>query len=73
VSHLDASRPRPVLGRPPPVLVLASRIRVEEKWLLEALDRRKREYRVLDARTAVFGVGSPLPAAAGALMREISH
>lgn len=55
------------------VLVVASRVRAEEKWLLEALHRAGEGYEVVDARLAAFGSEDAPTRHAGALMREISH
>ncbi|MFI6376427.1 lysine biosynthesis protein LysX [Streptomyces sp. NPDC050546] len=56
-----------------PVVVLQSRIRVEERRLLEEFDRRRVPYRLLDTRTAVFRPGELSLPYRGALSREISH
>lgn len=53
--------------------VLASRIRFEEKRILEALDRRRVDYTVVDPRTAAFDLTGPSPRYHGVLLREISH
>jgi [lysine-biosynthesis-protein LysW]--L-2-aminoadipate ligase len=58
---------------PAPIAVLHSRIRVEERRLLEELDRRKVAYELFDTRTAVFRPGGPGHGFHGALSREISH
>ena len=39
--------------------VLLSRVRVEEKWLFEALDKHGVPYDRIDDREAVFEVGQP--------------
>ncbi len=41
--------------------VFLSRVRVEEKWLFEALDRRGVEYDRIDDREAVFDLSRPEP------------
>jgi len=56
-----------------PLAVLASRIRVEEKRLLEELDRRRVPYQVLDSRTLVFRLGAEAPPYSGLLVREVSY
>jgi [lysine-biosynthesis-protein LysW]--L-2-aminoadipate ligase len=53
--------------------VLASRVRAEEKWLLEALERRGRSFEVIDTRSVAFPLDADRPAYSGALVREISH
>jgi [lysine-biosynthesis-protein LysW]---L-2-aminoadipate ligase len=56
-----------------PVAVVASRLRTEEKRLLDELDRRRVESVLLDPRRAVFhGDAGPAPYR-GAIAREISH
>ena len=39
--------------------ILLSRVRVEEKWLLEALDKRQVDYERIDDREASFDLSSP--------------
>ena len=39
--------------------VLLSRVRVEEKWIIEALEKRSIAYTVIDDRQAVFDVHQP--------------
>lgn len=56
-----------------PLAVLASRIRTEEKQLLQELDRRRVSYTVLDTRRAAFLLDEPCVPYRGALVREISH
>lgn len=56
-----------------PLAVLYSRIRVEERKLLEELDRRNVPYDLIDSRTAVFRPDGPGLPYRGALSREISH
>lgn len=56
-----------------PLAVLASRVRVEEKLLLAALDRRRIAYEVIDTRMFACQLDGPPPAYRGALAREISH
>jgi [lysine-biosynthesis-protein LysW]---L-2-aminoadipate ligase len=41
--------------------ILLSRVRVEEKWLLEALDKRGAVYERIDDRTANFDINTPQP------------
>lgn len=56
-----------------PLAVLASRVRLEERLIFQALQRRGVDYEVVDtARWAVPLDGGPLPYR-GALSREISH
>lgn len=43
------------------IAVLLSRVRVEEKWLFEALDQRGVSYDRIDDREAVFTLGDPGP------------
>lgn len=43
------------------IAVLLSRVRVEEKWLFEALDRRGVSYDRIDDREAVFNLSDPGP------------
>ncbi len=43
------------------IAVLLSRVRVEEKWLFEALDRRGVSYDRIDDREAVFNLADPGP------------
>ena len=43
--------------------VLYSRIRVEEKWLFEALEKRGVDYDRLDDREVVFDLSDPEPLA----------
>ncbi|MFD3518629.1 lysine biosynthesis protein LysX [Streptomyces sp. NPDC058657] len=56
-----------------PLAVLHSRIRVEERKLLEELDRRRVPYELIDTRTAAFRPDAPALPYRGALSREISH
>jgi [lysine-biosynthesis-protein LysW]---L-2-aminoadipate ligase len=58
-----------------PLALLASRVRVEEKWLIAALQRRRVAFEVLDPRRMTFRWDAKLPAPAyrGAFCREISH
>jgi [lysine-biosynthesis-protein LysW]---L-2-aminoadipate ligase len=56
-----------------PVAVVASRLRIEEKRLLEELDRRGVPSVVLDPRRAVFRGDAGPPPYRGAVAREISH
>ncbi|MGW5739701.1 MULTISPECIES: lysine biosynthesis protein LysX [Streptomyces] len=56
-----------------PIAVLHSRIRVEERRLLDEFDRRRVRYELLDTRTAVFRPDRPALPYRGALSREISH
>lgn len=53
--------------------VLLSRLRVEEKALLEELDRRHVAYEVLDTRTLAFRLDELDLPYQGALCREVSH
>jgi [lysine-biosynthesis-protein LysW]---L-2-aminoadipate ligase len=53
--------------------VLASRVRVEEKLLLSALDRRRITYELVDTRAFTLDLDEPIPGYHGALVREISH
>lgn len=53
--------------------VLASRIRFEEKLILEAFDRRRVAYTVVDPRTTAFELDAPAPPYRVVLLREISH
>ena len=39
--------------------ILLSRVRVEEKWLLEALDKRDITYERIDDREATFDLSAP--------------
>lgn len=56
-----------------PLAVLASRVRVEERLIFQALTRRGADFEVVDTRgLAVPLDGGPLPYR-GALSREISH
>jgi [lysine-biosynthesis-protein LysW]--L-2-aminoadipate ligase len=57
----------------PPLAVLASRVRLEEKLLLRELSRRCVGFDVLDTRTTVFRLDAPLTGYRAALSREISH
>ncbi|MEU3627962.1 hypothetical protein BS329_36145 [Amycolatopsis coloradensis] len=58
---------------PTPLAVLASRIRLEEKLILSALEKRGAVVEVIDSRRQPFRLdGRELPYA-GALSREISH
>jgi [lysine-biosynthesis-protein LysW]---L-2-aminoadipate ligase len=41
--------------------ILLSRVRVEEKWLLEALEKRGAAYDRIDDRTADFDINNPAP------------
>jgi [lysine-biosynthesis-protein LysW]--L-2-aminoadipate ligase len=43
------------------IAVLLSRVRVEEKWLFEALDQRRVSYDRIDDREAVFNLADPGP------------
>ncbi|MEV4070021.1 lysine biosynthesis protein LysX [Nonomuraea fuscirosea] len=56
-----------------PIVVLVSRIRVEEKLLLGELERRGIPVEVLDTRTAAFGMERLDGRYRGVLSREISH
>jgi [lysine-biosynthesis-protein LysW]---L-2-aminoadipate ligase len=56
-----------------PLAVLASRIRVEEKRLLEELDRRGVPYQILDSRNLVFRLEAEAPPYSGLLVREVSY
>lgn len=56
-----------------PLLVLASRVHAEEKWLLEALEHRMRSFEVVDTRSVAFPLDADRPTYSGALVREISH
>ncbi|MFI1767739.1 lysine biosynthesis protein LysX [Streptomyces sp. NPDC020800] len=58
---------------PPSLAVIASRIAVEEKRILDELDRRRVPYDVLDPRTAVFRLDRPRAPWSVALAREVSH
>ncbi|MFI5823362.1 lysine biosynthesis protein LysX [Streptomyces rishiriensis] len=58
---------------PPRLAVIASRIAVEEKRILDELDRRRVPYHVLDPRTAVFRLDRPKAPWSVALAREVSH
>ncbi|MFD4555694.1 lysine biosynthesis protein LysX [Streptomyces sp. NPDC058469] len=58
---------------PPRLAVIASRIAVEEKRILDELDRRRVPYDVLDPRTAVFHLDRPHAPWSVALAREVSH
>ncbi|MFD9395788.1 lysine biosynthesis protein LysX [Streptomyces sp. NPDC060000] len=60
-------------GPDAPIAVLHSRIRIEERLLLEEFDRRKVAYELLDSRTAVFRPDELRLPYRGALSREISH
>ena len=55
--------------------VFLSRVRVEEKWLFEALDRRDVEYDRIDDREAVFDLSRPEPwrQYAAVLERSLSY
>ena len=41
--------------------ILLSRVRVEEKWLFEALDKRGVAYDRIDDREAIFDIDQPEP------------
>jgi [lysine-biosynthesis-protein LysW]--L-2-aminoadipate ligase len=56
-----------------PLAILASRIRTEERWLLDALDRRKVAYQVVDTRRTSFRLDRPRVPYRVALIREISY
>jgi [lysine-biosynthesis-protein LysW]--L-2-aminoadipate ligase len=63
-------------ARPARLAVVASRVAVEEKRILDALDRRRVPYDLLDPRSAVFRPGDPdepRPPYAVAVAREVSH
>ncbi len=57
----------------PPLAILASRVRVEEKRIFAALERRGVSYRHVDTRRLEVDVAAPQPSYAAALSREISH
>jgi len=58
----------------PPLAILATRVRVEEKRIFAALERRGVSYRHLDTRRIEADVAVPSqPRYAAALSREISH
>jgi [lysine-biosynthesis-protein LysW]---L-2-aminoadipate ligase len=57
----------------PRLAVLASRIAIEEKRILDELDRRRLRYDVVDPRTAVFRLDGAPPPYTTALSREVSH
>lgn len=63
----------PATGAQGPLAVLASRVRVEEKLLLAALDRLRIAYEVVDTRIFAFQLDGPPLTYRGALAREISH
>jgi [lysine-biosynthesis-protein LysW]--L-2-aminoadipate ligase len=63
----------PAAGVPGPLAIVASRVRVEEKLLLAALDRRRIAYEVVDTRRFAVQLDGPSPAYSGALAREVSH
>lgn len=78
VTLAAGGRPIPAAGgRQAPVALLASRVRVEEKWLMAALDDRRVAYDVVDTRQLTFRYGntggSPRVGYRGAFSREISH
>ncbi|MEV6032895.1 RimK family alpha-L-glutamate ligase [Nonomuraea sp. NPDC052116] len=57
-----------------PVAVLASRVRREEKWIMEALERRAAPYEHLDTRTLWrFADDDAIPPWSVVLNREIAH
>lgn len=61
---------------PPPIAPLAvaiSRLRVEEKWIFAALDRRRVPYRQLDGRQLALELDGKAPPYSGVLNREISR
>ncbi|MDF9815308.1 RimK family alpha-L-glutamate ligase [Streptomyces sp. SPB162] len=58
---------------PPRLAVIASRVAVEEKRILEELDRRRVPYDILDPRTAVFRLDRPAVRWSTAVAREVSH
>lgn len=53
--------------------VLASRIRIEEKLILAALERRSIPYERLDERALTFTLGDSAPSYSAVLNRSISH
>ncbi len=64
-SSLAADAPGPAASEPRGIRlkvgVLLSRVRVEEKWLFEALDKRGVEYNRLDDREVQFNLADPAP------------
>ncbi len=70
-----AARPKPLFALAagaPSVVVLASRLRWEEKAILDALESRAMRYEVVDPRTMVAELDEPLQWHGVALSREIS-
>lgn len=67
------NRPGHGADLPPRLAVIASRIAVEEKRILDELDRRRIPYQVLDPRTAVFRLDRPTVPWSTAVAREVSH
>jgi [lysine-biosynthesis-protein LysW]---L-2-aminoadipate ligase len=61
------------VSRPARVAVLASRIRPDEKRILEELDRRGAHYDLLDTRTLTWSLDAPGPPWAAVLVREIGQ
>jgi [lysine-biosynthesis-protein LysW]---L-2-aminoadipate ligase len=59
--------------RPIEAAVVASRVRLEEKWLFEALDRRAVPYRHLDPRQLWWALDDPAPPRGVVLNREIAQ
>jgi [lysine-biosynthesis-protein LysW]--L-2-aminoadipate ligase len=47
------------MARPPRIGVLYSRVRVEEKWIFAAMERRGVDYERLDDRRVYFDVDHP--------------
>lgn len=60
-------------GRAPSVVVLASRLRWEEKAILDALESRATQYEVVDPRRMIAALDEPVQWRGVALGREISH
>ncbi|WP_327432438.1 RimK family alpha-L-glutamate ligase [Streptomyces sp. NBC_01236] len=58
---------------PPRLAVIASRVAVEEKRILDELDRRRIPYHMLDPRTAVFRLEQLKTPWSTAVAREVSH
>jgi [lysine-biosynthesis-protein LysW]--L-2-aminoadipate ligase len=56
-----------------PLAVTASRVRVEEKWIFSALDRRQVPWLHLDPRQLWLELDGAAPRWCGVLNREISH
>jgi [lysine-biosynthesis-protein LysW]--L-2-aminoadipate ligase len=72
-GHEDGERAALDVGVGGPLAVVASRIRLEERLILEALERRRVPHELVDARRLCVRLDGPELPYSGALGREISH